>query len=189
MKKELDDKLVNTFPMLYKDRNASKQETAMCWGFTCGDGWFDIIWELSSKLEPLIHNFIEANPSLECSTCGCKKSCHHGHLSNNPGKCLTIHVDPESEALPPGNYRACFCDKHTTVHPTAAQVKEKYGDLCFYMSLYTDEIRSLIRAAVKLSQKTCESCGNPGEESFKNGWVSTLCEDCYEKSKDAKYNT
>lgn len=26
----------------------------MCWGFSCGDGWFQLIWDLSEKLEPMI---------------------------------------------------------------------------------------------------------------------------------------
>jgi len=64
MKEELDKKLVKAFPLLYGDRNAPMQSTAMCWGFP-GDGWFDIIWDLSSKLEPLIQKFIDENQDTE----------------------------------------------------------------------------------------------------------------------------
>jgi hypothetical protein len=53
MREELDKKLVSTYPNLYKQRHLSMQETAMCWGFSCGDGWYDIIDELSAKIEPL----------------------------------------------------------------------------------------------------------------------------------------
>lgn len=54
MKKELDDALCRDFPLLYADRHASMQETCMCWGFDCDDGWHDIIREASAKLEALI---------------------------------------------------------------------------------------------------------------------------------------
>jgi hypothetical protein len=64
MKEELDKKLVKAFPLLYGDRNAPMQSTAMCWGFP-GDGWFNIIWDLSSKLEPLIQKFIDENQDTE----------------------------------------------------------------------------------------------------------------------------
>jgi len=64
MKAFLDDKLVKTFPLLYVDRNAPMNETCMCWGFP-GDGWFDLIWELSSKLEPIIQKFIKDNPDSD----------------------------------------------------------------------------------------------------------------------------
>jgi len=53
MKKELDDKLVNNFPNLYKDRYADMKTTCMCWGFP-GSGWYNLIYDLSSKLEKLI---------------------------------------------------------------------------------------------------------------------------------------
>ena len=78
------------------------QSTAMCWGFPGSDGWFDIIWDLSSKLEPLIQKFIDDNPNMSCCYgCGCTKERHYGWKSRNPGKCLVIHVDPESEEEPP----------------------------------------------------------------------------------------
>jgi hypothetical protein len=53
MKKELEEKLFNDFPLLYHpDRNI--RESLMCFGFECGDGWYDLIRELSEKLYPLI---------------------------------------------------------------------------------------------------------------------------------------
>lgn len=47
MNPELDEKLVKAFPNLY----------AECWGFECGDGWYDLLWELSSGLEFLIRRY------------------------------------------------------------------------------------------------------------------------------------
>ena len=179
MKKELDEKLVKTFPLLYGDRSAPMQSTAMCWGFSCGDGWFDIIWDLSSKLEPLIQKFIDDNPDLECSACGCEKSRHYAYKTRNPGRCLTIHQNYESDEPPPGNYYACFCDSYRASHPKASQVKEKFGGLRFYMTCGTDEIYDLIEKAEALSYKTCEECGQPGEEK-PTSWIRTLCDGCYE---------
>jgi hypothetical protein len=54
MSPEKDDKLCKDFPLLYADRHRSMTETCMCWGFTCNDGWYDIIYRLSAKLESLI---------------------------------------------------------------------------------------------------------------------------------------
>lgn len=50
MKKELEEKMVNDFPDLYRDYGGPASKTCMCWGFECGDGWFDILYELSKKL-------------------------------------------------------------------------------------------------------------------------------------------
>lgn len=50
MRKELDEALVMDFPELYADRHADMQTTAMCWGFSCGDGYEPIIRKLSEQL-------------------------------------------------------------------------------------------------------------------------------------------
>jgi hypothetical protein len=65
MKDELDEKLVNAHPLLYRDRSKSMMETCMYWGFECGDGWFDLIWDLSQKLERLIQKVKEASPTVD----------------------------------------------------------------------------------------------------------------------------
>ncbi len=53
MREELDRKLCEDFPLLYRDRNAGMQSTCMCWGFP-GDGWEPLIRRLSEKLESAI---------------------------------------------------------------------------------------------------------------------------------------
>ena len=183
MNEENNEKLVRTFPLLYSDRYAYKQSTAMCWGFSCGDGWFDIIWNISLKLEPIIQKFINDNPNLSCSKCGCTKDKHYGSKTRHPGKCLSIHADPFSEEEPPGNYRACFCDIYSGNYPKAAQVKEKFGGLRFYMTIHSDEIYSLVEEAEGLSWKTCEECGEPGE-TRSGGWIHTYCDSCHEKREE-----
>lgn len=54
MKKELDDKLCRDFPNLFRDRTAPKNQTCMYWGFCVGEGWYDLVYNLSAKLEKLI---------------------------------------------------------------------------------------------------------------------------------------
>jgi hypothetical protein len=44
-------KLFDAFPHLYRGRIKSLQESLMSWGFTCGDGWFDLVWTLSQDIE------------------------------------------------------------------------------------------------------------------------------------------
>lgn len=56
MSPELDEKLCMRFPLLYADRHASMKTTCMCWGFECGDGWYELIKNLSLKLERVIES-------------------------------------------------------------------------------------------------------------------------------------
>ena len=44
-------RLVKRFPVLYQDYRSPMTQTAMCWGFDHGDGWFEIIWQLSLAIE------------------------------------------------------------------------------------------------------------------------------------------
>ena len=80
MREELDDKLCKAFPLLYAERQLSMDKTAMCWGFECGDGWFDILWEASSKLEPLIKKWVEENPDEEYHPCASQIKEKYGTL-------------------------------------------------------------------------------------------------------------
>ena len=51
MSPELDKKLCETYPKIFRDRRGDKMVTAMCWGFECGDGWYNIIDRLCSLLQ------------------------------------------------------------------------------------------------------------------------------------------
>jgi hypothetical protein len=51
MNKTLEKKLVKAFPKLYRDYGGDMKKTCMHWGFACGDGWFELIWNLSNYLK------------------------------------------------------------------------------------------------------------------------------------------
>ena len=50
MLKKLDDLLCQQYPSIFRDRHADPTKTGMCWGFTCGDGWFGIIDRLCAEI-------------------------------------------------------------------------------------------------------------------------------------------
>lgn len=83
-----------------------------------------------------------------------------------------------------GYYKPCWCKDFTVQHPRAAQIKEKFGTLRFYMTHYTDKIDEIIKEAEKKSRITCEYCGKPGELRD-DGWLFTLCDEC-EKEREEK---
>jgi hypothetical protein len=51
MREELDRLLCVKYPEIFGNRNKSMQETAMCWGFEHGDGWFEIINQLCANIQ------------------------------------------------------------------------------------------------------------------------------------------
>lgn len=80
---------------------------------------------------------------------------------------LAAKLEPMIAALPPneqGDVRA-------------AQVKEKWGTLRFYMSSHLAGMDAAIDEAEAESARVCEDCGKPGELRS-GGWIRTLCNDC-----------
>jgi hypothetical protein len=51
MKRELDELLCKKYPKMFVNRHADMTTTAMCWGFACGDGWFNIIDQLCANIQ------------------------------------------------------------------------------------------------------------------------------------------
>lgn len=60
MSPELDKQLCEKYPKLFRQRNLPMTETAMCWGFECGDGWYDLIDSLCGTIQ----NYIDYNQHL-----------------------------------------------------------------------------------------------------------------------------
>jgi hypothetical protein len=58
------------------------------------------------------------------------------------------------------------------------QVKQKLGELRFYVSHRNPAIDSEIEDARLSSLRTCEQCGGPATLRNKNGWLLTLCDQC-----------
>ena len=55
MKEELERKLFEEFPNLYR-RDKPPTESLMCFGFEVGDGWFDLLYELSREVQHLVES-------------------------------------------------------------------------------------------------------------------------------------
>jgi len=51
MNTTLQKKLFESFPKLYRETKLPTTKSCMGWGITCDDGWFQLIWNLSEKLE------------------------------------------------------------------------------------------------------------------------------------------
>ena len=56
MKKELQDKLFKKYPKIFRQKDLQPQETAMCWGIACGDGWYSLLDELCNSIDNRLRN-------------------------------------------------------------------------------------------------------------------------------------
>ena len=56
MEEKLEQTLTDKYPKLYKDKDKPATVSLMCFGFECGDGWFELIYELSKKITEIDPN-------------------------------------------------------------------------------------------------------------------------------------
>jgi hypothetical protein len=119
------------------NRNKSMMETTMCWGFECGDGWYNILNLLMSNIQ------------------------HYTDWNND-------------------NFAKGYKQYKQVPQVTLDQVKEKFGTLRFYYTGGDEHISGMVRMAESMSAVTCESCGNPGEQT-RGGWIKTTCKPCEDK--------
>jgi len=51
MTQELEDKLFEKYPKIFRQKDLGMQETAMCWGIECRDGWYNLLDALCEHLQ------------------------------------------------------------------------------------------------------------------------------------------
>lgn len=168
MRQELDDALCAAYPHIFRDRHGDMSKTLMCWGFSCGDGWYPLIDELCAAL------MLPANRA---------KRTYEDAVS------YADTPEPRPVWMTPYLYSE---HRIQTLHdtwqnelarvPVAVQVKEKFGRLCFYVTQSTDEQFAMTRFAERMSTRICEYCGQTdGTKTYRTGWHKTLCPTCADK--------
>lgn len=177
MNSDLDKMLCHKYPKIFRDRNKPMTQTAMCWGFDCGEGWFNIINATCSLIQSHIdhsrksrYNALRHNRALSRAIKGDMKGIQRYYSFNGVLDSWGIKqiekdlLDPKLRNVPD------VCPQ-----VIAVQVKEKFGTLRFYVNggdRYTDGV---INMAEVMSAYTCEECGSPGK-SRTGGWIRTLCD-------------
>ena len=159
MKRELDSQLCEKYPLIFKDRNADMRTTAMCWGFECGDGWYNIIDILCGKLNSEYYS---------------AKS-RYDFIKDRAGE--KMYGNASGDIITQGeiDLRKQIMDEEALKVPVAVQVKEKFGGLRFYVQGATEKHWNYISFAESMSYRICESCGAEGK-TYTDGWHTTLCD-------------
>ena len=185
MKTELQNKLYKKYPKIFRQKDLTMKETAMCWGISCGDGWYNIIDTLCSYLQSVVdkpHEEIEMYQrwiEQEKERNEPRKETNSGHIPSSEERIAKYkeHIEDWKEKIIP--------------QLEAVQVKEKYGGLRFYLSGYPVQpeidakVTAYINFAESMSYVTCEACGKPGTQRGGH-WIFTLCEEC-NKEKEESY--
>lgn len=157
MRDDLDKALVEKYPLIFKNRYADMKETAMCWGFCVGDGWYPLIDTLCGML---YSDYNSAKSSYD-------------YILKNLGKPKFGSGVWSDSDLAEAKARL---DEAEAGVPVASQVKEKFGTLRFYVWAAKPEHHNYINFAEELSGTICEKCGATHDvQTWNMGWMTTLC--------------
>ena len=175
MKLELDQLLCEKYPKMMVNRNKNMQETCMCWGFECGDGWFNILdqlmgniqhhidWKEKQRTSAMAYNLMAAQAkegNFDLFDDSMKDLNNPEYKAKRLSEVIAGDFRPVPESIP---------------QVTLDQIKEKFGTLRFYYTGGDDIIDGMVRMAESMSAVTCETCGNPGQQRG-GGWIRTLCD-------------
>jgi hypothetical protein len=175
MKQELDKLLCEKYPKMMVNRNKSMQETCMCWGFECGNGWFNILDQLMGNIQHHIDwKEKQRKGAMDYNYMAAQAKAGNFDLFEEANKTLTDEEYKEKRLaeIVAGDFREV---PKSIPQVTLDQVKEKFGTLRFYYTGGDDYISGMVTMAESMSGVVCEECGNPGETKG-DGWVVTLCE-------------
>lgn len=176
MDRKLDNQLCSIAPHLFGDRYASMQNTALCWGFECGSGWYKLLEEAADALEPLIVEYINKNPY--------PNEFPWWIFSRYNWKIVFQMRCYSFLAIWNWALIAIGLQQPEPWWPRASQVKEKYGTLRFYLTSGTEEMYAITDKAESRSETTCEICGKAGKRRG-DFWLSTRCSPCWKKEQNA----
>jgi len=62
MKKELQNKLFESYPKIFRQKDLDKTVTAMCYGIGCGDGWYSLIDTMCGNIKNQMDNVNRNKP-------------------------------------------------------------------------------------------------------------------------------
>ena len=175
MKLELDKLLCEKYPKMMVNRDKPMMETCMCWGFECGDGWFNILdqlmgniqhhidWKEKQRTSAMAYNLMAAQAkegNFDLFDDSMKDLNNPEYKAKRLNEVIAGDFRPVPESIP---------------QVTLDQIKEKFGTLRFYYTGGDDIIDGMVRMAESMSAVTCETCGNPGQQRG-GGWIRTLCD-------------
>lgn len=166
MEAELENKLCERFPLLFRGRYLNLKQNLMMFGCECNSGWYNIIYMVCLGLESEV-NKLYSYPYRKAY-----KYLMAFERFINP---LLFKLPKFLQKKTKFGYIPYFLVRFQRI-PMFVQIKEKYGTLRMYLDRETDVMSNYIQLGETASEHTCETCGKWGK-LHTNGWWYTACKE------------
>jgi hypothetical protein len=166
MKTELQQKLIEKYPILFQDKNKSPRETLMCFGIETGDGWYKILDDLFGYFDNIMDNDVYLPFKKEYIVEGDEST--YG-IYTYPPKIKLVQVKEKY-----GTLRVYFTTYHDEIIPEETMQKLEENAYERTVKSFYKRYDFAVDYAEYLSSKTCEICGDEGTQT-KGYWITTLC--------------
>lgn len=164
MSPKLEQKLIEKYPVLFRDKDKSPRESLMCFGCEFSDGWYNIFDNLCDYLSLLAGHEMMLRVKDEYKT------------DENKGyiwvKSPTVSFTQVKEKY--GTMRVYWIgngiDNYDDINSKLANPE----DMESQVKRYYDKVEHAIDYTEFLSSTVCEVCGESGK-LYTNGWYMTRC--------------
>ena len=136
--------------------------------------------KLMKKYPKIFYKGIDSNKTVTCMYLGIE--CHDGWYDLIDSLCyrISMHCTAQNTRyiVETGKYEFVVEGDPEYMQVVAAQVKEKMGELRFYVDGGDATTQGMIQMAEAMSSRICELCGSPAKTSRDSGWFHTACDAC-----------
>jgi len=166
MSPELENQLIEKYPVLFEEHSKPITQSCMAFGCEFSDGWYKLLDELCEYLTKL---------SKQTMLLKLKKEYH---TDENRGfmyvKYPTVSFSQVKEKF--GLMRIYW---NSNSSDSWEEICEKIDqtDREDAFNKYFDRVQNAIDYVEFLSSKVCENCGQPGNADSK-GWIKVRCKNC-----------
>jgi hypothetical protein len=180
MKPELVDKLVADYPKIFEYYGKKDTRQPIAWGIDIGDGWYELVNRLCHLIQHHIDSandqrrYAEEHNKMVLDARDGDFTLFDEKHKDHPNR---DYVEKMREATQIGAEKLRSVPAEIK-QVKAAQVKEKFGGLRFYVDGGDEYVHGAIQLAEMMSTVMCEECGAPGRvgNHTGKGWYFTACE-------------
>jgi hypothetical protein len=171
--KTYNDLLTKYPELFYKEEKEEGQSPFSLFGFECDDGWFNII---SNAFATIYFRYNQAKKDLS----------YWQYAVDNLEETVSRRLSWDKEATKESVELDAITQLQNSIKkleeteatlPKFVQIKEKFGGLRMYFDGGDyEKILAITDFAERMSEVTCEICGNVGK-TYRTRWHKTLCKE------------